>query len=258
MMTETARQTLDESIRWARLGWFDIESRYRRTTFGPLWIVLLTGLTVSAIGFVYGSLFKVPVRDFIPYVAIGLITWGWISSSLIEAGTSFSAYKFVLLNQTLHPSSIVVRVVVRNWFILLHNGLVILLLFLVFGRAPVGQMLLAVPGMLLVGATVFAGATVAAFACTRFRDLQQVLVAMLSLGFLVTPVIWAPEVLGEHRAYIAHLNPITHLLDVVRLPLLGRAPSAVNWLVSGGVLAVLSALAAIMVRRYRHWVPFWL
>ena len=251
-------QTLDEWIRWARLGWFDIESRYRRTTFGPLWSVWVTGMTVSAIGFVYGSLFKVPVNDFIPYVSIGLITWSWLSSSLIEAGTSFSAYKFVLLNQPLNPSSIVIRVVVRNWFILLHNGLVILLLFVVFGRTPTPQMLLAVPGMMLLGGTIFAGATVAAFACTRFRDLQQVLVAVLSLGVLVTPVIWSPEVLGEHRAYIAHLNPATHLLDLVRLPLLGRMPSMANWLVSGGVLMVLSALAVIAMRRYRHWVPFWL
>lgn len=257
-MTQSVRQILEEWIRWVRLGWFDIKSRYRRTTFGPLWIVLVTGVTVSAIGFVYGSLFKVTVREFIPYVAIGLIIWGWISTSLIEAGTSFLAYKFVLLNQTLHPSSIVVRVVVRNWFILLHNGLVILLLFVVFGRAPSAPMLLAVPGMLVLGATVFAGATVAAFACTRFRDLQQALVAMLSLGALVTPVIWSPEVLGEQRAYIAHLNPFTHLLDLVRLPLLGRIPSTVNWLVSGGMLAVLSALAVFMVRRYRHWIPFWL
>lgn len=257
-MTTPARQTLQEWIRWARLGWFDIESRYRRTTFGPMWIVLVTGMTVSAIGFVYGSLFRVPVRDFIPYVAIGLIIWGWISSSLIEAGTSFSAYKFVLLNQPLNPSSIVVRVVVRNGAILLHNGLVILLLFVVFGRIPATQMLMAVPGMLLVGATVFAGATVTAFACTRFRDLQQVLVAFLSLGLLVTPVIWSPEVLGEHRAFIAYINPLTHLLDLVRLPLLGRMPSLVNWIVSSGMMVVLSVMAVFMVRRYRHLVPFWL
>lgn len=257
-MTDSARQILEEWSRWARLGWFDIESRYRRTTFGPLWIVLITGITVSSIGFVYGSLFKMAVSEFIPYVAIGLIIWGWIATSLIEAGTSFSAYKFVLLNQALHPSSIVVRVFVRNWFILLHNGLVILLLFVVFGRMPSYQMLLALPGMLLVGATVFAGCTVAAFACTRFRDLQQVLVALLSLGLLITPVIWSPDILGENRAFIAHLNPITHLLDLVRLPLLGRTPSSLNWLVSCGVLAVLSSIAAFMIRRYRHWVPFWL
>jgi lipopolysaccharide transport system permease protein len=254
----SARLMLEEWIRWARLGWFDIESRYRRTMFGPLWIVMLTSITVGSIGFVYGSLFKVPVQDFIPYVAIGLVIWSWISISLIEASTSFSAYKSVLLNQKLNPSSIVVRVVVRNWVILLHNGLVIMLLFMVFGRIPVTQMLMALPGMMLVGATVFAGATAIAFACTRFRDLQQMLVALMSLGLLITPVIWSPEILGEDRFYIAYFNPLTHLLDLVRLPLLGLAPRSESWLISFGFLAVLSAIATFIVRRYRHSVPFWL
>jgi lipopolysaccharide transport system permease protein len=253
-----ARQILEEWIRWARLGWFDIESRYRRTMFGPLWIVMLTGMTVGTIGFVYGSLFKVPVRDFIPYVAIGLVIWSWISVSLIEAGTSFSAYRLVLLNQKLNPSSIVVRVVLRNWVILMHNGLVIILLFIVFGRTPTMQMLMALPGMIIVGATVFAGATATAFVCTRFRDLQQMLVALMSLGLLITPVIWSPEVLGEDRLYIAYFNPLTHLLDLVRLPLLGLVPRSESWLISFGLMTVLSAAAIFMVRRYRHCVPFWL
>ena len=64
-------------------------------------------------------------------------------------------------------------------------------------------------------------------------------------------------------SYVNYRSQVTpgflrYLLDLVRLPLLGRMPSMANWLVSGGVLMVLSALAVIAMRRYRHWVPFWL
>ena len=32
---------------WLQLGWQDIKQRYRRSTLGPLWITVATGVTVS-------------------------------------------------------------------------------------------------------------------------------------------------------------------------------------------------------------------
>jgi lipopolysaccharide transport system permease protein len=246
-----------EWTHWARLGWFDILSRYRRTTFGPLWIALMTAMTVASIGFVYAALFKLPIREFLPFVCIGIIVWNWISSSLLEAGTAFVAYKSVLLNQALHPTSVVVRVVVRNVIILLHNALVVVALFIVFGRSVSLTTVLVVPGLVAVGLIVLAASVVIAFACTRFRDLNQVLTAVVSLGFLITPVIWTPDVLGD-RAYIANLNPVTHLLNLVRLPLLGTEPAAESWYVAATVFVGLAAAACYTVRKYRHQFPFWL
>lgn len=246
-----------EWVQWARLGWFDIQSRYRRTTFGPLWIVLITALTVASIGFVYGALFKLPIREFLPFVAIGIVTWNWISSSLLEAGTAFTAYKSIMLNQLLHPTSVVVRVVVRNLVILLHNALAIVLLFVVFARPATPTMLFVIPGLILVGSIVFAAAVVTAFTNARFRDLNQVLAAAVSLGFLITPVIWTTDALAE-RAYIANLNPMTHLLGLVRLPLLGVQPPAESWYIAAAILVCLIATAVHAVRKYRYQVPFWL
>lgn len=256
-MLKITRMLSSEWYRWARLGWGDIQSRYRRTTFGPMWIVLLTAMTVGAIGFVYGTLFKTPIRDFLPFVAIGFVTWGWISACLIEAGSSFNAYKFMMLNHVLHPSSVVVRVVFRNWFILLHNALVIGALLVILERPLVPAMLLVVPGMLMLGAVLFSASIIVAFACARFRDLQQVLVSALNLGFLVTPVIWSPEILSD-RIYVATLNPFSHLLDLVRLPLLGSAPGATTWEVALGALLLCAAGAQFAIARNRYQVTFWL
>lgn len=256
-MLNITRMLSSEWCRWAQLGWSDIQSRYRRTTFGPMWIVLLTGMTVGAIGFVYGTLFKAPIKDFLPFVAIGFVTWGWISTSLIEAGACFSAYKFMMLNHVLKPSSVVVRVVFRNWLILLHNALVIVVLLVMLDRPLTQATLLVLPGMLMLGAVIFSASVIVAFACARFRDLQQVLVSALNLGFLVTPVIWSPEILTD-RIYVAYLNPFSHLLDLVRLPLLGVAPSTTTWVVAFGVLLICSIAAQFAITRYRYQVTFWL
>jgi ABC-type polysaccharide/polyol phosphate export permease len=253
----TEKKLLAEWAQWALLGWFDILSRYRRTTFGPLWIALMTAMTVASIGFVYAALFKLPIKEFLPFVSIGIVIWNWISGSLLEAGTAFVAYKSVILNQVLHPTSVVVRVVIRNMIILLHNAVVVAVLFIVFDRPVSWTTLLVIPGLIAVGLIVLVAAVIAAFACTRFRDLNQVLTATVSLGFLITPVIWTPEVLGE-RAYIANLNPITHLLGLVRLPLLGTIPAMESWYVAAIMFVGLAIIAFCVVRKYRHHIPFWL
>ncbi|HQR03312.1 MAG TPA: ABC transporter permease [Rhodocyclaceae bacterium] len=256
-MLNITRILSSEWCRWARLGWLDIQSRYRRTTFGPMWIVLLTGMTVGSIGFVYGSLFKAPIKDFLPFLAIGFVTWGWISSSLVEAGECFSAYKSMMLNHVLSPSSVLVRVVFRNWLVLLHNALVIVALLFILQRPLSLVTLLVVPGMLVVGGVIFSTSIIVAFACARFRDLKQVLASALSLGLLITPVIWSPEILKD-RIYVAYLNPFSHLLDLIRLPLLAVTPSATNWAVAFGTLLICSMVARIVITRYRHLVIFWL
>ncbi len=242
---------------WARLGWFDIVSRYRRTTFGPLWISVMTALTVLTLGFVYGTLFRIRDREFIPYLAIGFVTWSWISASLTEASSAFAAYKPVMLNQSVHPSSIVVRVVVRNLIVLAHNFVVVAIVLPAYGYSLSLVNLLLIPGVLLVGLLILAAAIILAIGGTRYRDLQQLLVVFLGMGFLVTPVIWSPEILVERR-YIATLNPFTHLLDVVRMPLLGRVPEVGSWFAVASMAVIVSFIAASLMRRCRFRIPFWL
>ena len=242
---------------WARLAWFDIVSRYRRTALGPLWIVLVTGLTIAAIGFVYSTLFRLPVSDFMPFLAIGYITWIWISTTFLEASTAFASYRFVLLNHVIRPSSIVLRVVIRNLIVLIHNSLAIVILFAVFGRPLSPGMLMVIPGMLVVGAVVFGLSTLIALVCTRFRDLVQLLNAVMSLAFLITPVIWMPEILGD-RAVIARANPLTHLLDLIRLPLLGQQANGTSWLVAAALIGSSAVCASALLRHFRSRIVFWL
>lgn len=251
------RELFNEWLCWSRLGWFDILSRYRRTVFGPIWIVLMTATTVVAIGTVYSAIFRLPVKDLLPFVAIGIVVWVWISTSLIEACSAFSAYKFIMTNQIVRPSSIIVRVVTRNVLILAHNALVVVALLLYFQKTLSWTTILVFPAMLLLVAIIFPASIIFAYACSRFRDLTQVITSIFSLLFLITPIIWSPELLGD-RYYIAQLNPFTHLLDLVRQPLLGSVPPTESWVVAMCLLVFLTIAAMIASKQWRHRMIFWL
>jgi len=58
--------------------------------------------------------------------------------------------------------------------------------------------------------------------------------------------------------YLLDLNPAYHLLEIVRAPLLGQWPSALNWVVSGGLAIVGWALALLFYGRFRRRIAYWL
>jgi len=42
---------------WFHLAWQDIKQRYRRSLIGPFWMTISTGVTVAAMGPLYGKLY---------------------------------------------------------------------------------------------------------------------------------------------------------------------------------------------------------
>src|SRR6185295_7862424 len=75
---------------WGKLGWNDILQRYRRSLLGPLWLTASMAVMVIALGVIYGQIFKIALDEFIPFLCVGLLIWGLISSVLTEAGTLFT------------------------------------------------------------------------------------------------------------------------------------------------------------------------
>jgi ABC-type polysaccharide/polyol phosphate export permease len=80
---------------------------------------------------------------------------------------------------------------------------------------------------------------------------------ILQVLFFITPVIWAPSLLGS-KQWIADCNPLSSLIAIVREPLLGRLPSAANYAVVLSVTAVGFVLAMLIYGRYRLRLVYWL
>jgi lipopolysaccharide transport system permease protein len=92
---------------------------------------------------------------------------------------------------------------------------------------------------------------------TRFRDMQPIVATLVQIAMFTTPIMWPVESLSDGRI-IAEINPLYHLIDIVRAPMLGTAPEPLSWLVAGGVALLGWALAtAIMVAKHRR-IVFWL
>ena len=242
---------------WVILGWYDILARYRSTTLGILWIVIINAMTVFAIGFVFASLFGIELYNYFPYLGTGYIFWIFISSSIVELSGSLTSYRFILHSHAVIPMSVLIRVLVRNLVILLHNLPIIIALLVLYSNNPWPQALLFMPNFLLVTIIMLSGCGFLAFACARFRDIQMLINAAVGVLFLITPIIWSPEILTE-RAYIAYLNPLTHILDILRKPLLGEIPSLWNYGMSLGIAFICIVLFFLTYQYSKKKYIFWL
>ncbi|RYB07007.1 ABC transporter permease [Lichenibacterium ramalinae] len=243
---------------WALLGVSDIRLRYKRSRFGQFWITLSMAFFVAGIGAVYGGLFHQNIHEYIPYLAVNMTIWTFISTSISESCSAFIEAAPYLRQEALPKSTFIMRVLVRNMMAFGHNIIIIPLVFIVFLYAPSPVALLAIPGLLLVLAGVFAASISLALLCTRFRDMPQIVGNLLQLAFFVTPIMWHVEQLGPNAYYIKVFNPFASFLRVVSEPLLGHVPAPETYGTVLVALCVLSLIAWPVFAKFRSRIVYWL
>ena len=211
---------------------------------------------VGALGVVYGALFSMNLREFLPFIAVSLVMWNAIGALIGDACIAFTQAEGTIRSVRMPFFVQAIRVVVRNVLILAHNVVVFVVVFAIYGLLPGTVALLALPGLGLWLADAFACCLLLGTLCARFRDIPPIVASVVQIAFYITPVVWKPEQLGA-RGWWLPLNPFDGLLDVVRAPLLSQAPSALAWGSSVGFSVALWAVAWLVFARVRARLAFW-
>jgi ABC-type polysaccharide/polyol phosphate export permease len=241
------------------LGWQDVATRYRRSRVGAFWLTINMAVMIAALGFVFGTLFSQPMNEFLPYLAIGLIVWGFLSIAISEGCTGFVSAEGIILQVRMPLFTHVMRILWRNIIILGHNLLIVPALFLMFVKPVSPLALLAVPGFALLVLNAAWMMLVLAVVCARFRDMTQIVQNVMQVLFYLTPIIWSAALLPERAGTaILDFNPFFHLISIVRAPLLGEAPTSMNWVFSGVMMVFGWAAALLFFGHFRKRVPYWL
>jgi homopolymeric O-antigen transport system permease protein len=81
---------------------------------------------------------------------------------------------------------------------------------------------------------------------------------VMQIGFFISPVIWEPTTLPVRWRWVLPTNPFYTLLEVVRGPLLGQAPSVAVWTSAIGYSVLIGAFSWLLFVRTRHRVAFWI
>ncbi|MGK8487959.1 galactan export ABC transporter permease subunit Wzm/RfbD [Nocardia asiatica] len=249
---------------WLSLGWQDIKQRYRRSVLGPFWITIATGLQAIAMGVLYAALLGQPLREYLPYVTVGLIIWNVISASILEGSEVFIANEGLIKQLPSALSVHVYRLVWRQLLFFAHNMVIYLVMLAAFGvwRHLGVASLTAIPAILLIFLNSMWVSIVFGIFSTRYRDIAPILGSTTLMLFVLTPVMWTTKTLESQigngdRAKLAEIVPTFHYLEIVRAPLLGEPQALRHWVIVGAITLVGWIVAIFAMKQYRSRVPYW-
>jgi ABC-type polysaccharide/polyol phosphate export permease len=244
---------------WGRLGWLDVKRRYRRTTIGPFWTSITLAIYVVTVGTVGAALWHQDIYEYVPFLVSGMIVWMLVSTIVMESCNLFIAGQTLFRNIRFDYSILAYALVWRNFLILLHNFAVYLLAALVLKPSLLGlTALLALPGLALVVANGVWVSLLLGIVCLRFRDVPQLVNSAIQISMLITPLFWPADTLaGMRRAVFVEINPLYHVLDVVRAPLLGRVPDTMSYAVMVVMTVVGWWVTYVIFKRFRQRIAYW-
>jgi ABC-2 type transport system permease protein/lipopolysaccharide transport system permease protein len=241
---------------WGLLGWNEIRQRYRRSLLGPFWLTASTAILIVALGVIYSRIFHTEIDKFLPYLCVGLLIWGFISSILAEAGALFTGSESFIKQVKLPFTVYACKFIWSRLIILGHNFIIYFGVLIYFTIWPGAVALAALPGLFLVSLNALFACIFLGMISARFRDIPQIMNSLIQVVFFLTPIMWKPEYIGNNSALVL-FNPFYHLIEIVRAPLLGSLPTLSNYLAVLVVTVANFLLASTFFVRYRMRIVYW-
>ncbi len=204
---------------------------YKQTILGPIWFFLQPLMTMAMYVLIFKKLANLST-DGIPaplFYMVGIVAWNYFAECLNKTSTVFkdnaAVFGKVYFPRLILPFSIVLSSLVRFGVQLIL--LVIIMLFYVFFRDDFQFVfsiyLLMFPVFILLMA-LFGLATgmIVSAMTTKYRDLAFLVTFGVQLFMYATPVIYSLASAPEKLAQVIRLNPLTPIIEGLRLGLLGK------------------------------------
>lgn len=239
---------------WVALASEDISDQHRRTTLGPLWLLLNYLAFAGTFILIFRRGEGVPHYE--TYVAVGLFVWLYISETIVQSVSLFVREENFIKGTTLPLSVYIFRLTMQS---MIRAGYMLggcfMLLFLVGAPLSFGW-LWALLGLAIIFLITPAAIAVFAMGGAFFPDLQFIVQNIMRLGMFLTPIFWTAGDSSGTRRILADWNPFSLFLDIVRNPILNGDVqlNTIGVCVSMGALLWLVAL--LFLGLFRRQIVF--
>ena len=240
---------------WVALAHEDIGDQHRRTTLGPLWLLVNYVAFVGTFVFVFQPAGK-DATGYAAYVSIGLLVWFYLMEVMSLSVSLFQREESFIEGTTLPLFVYVMRLALQS---VIRAGYAIAgcIAILVLSGTPITSLWLwSLAGLLLILLATPALITVFAFLGAFFPDSQFIVGNLLRVGMFFTPVFWVYNGQGGIQKYAYHWNPFSYFLEIVRLPIMSGELPAHAFTVTIIVSLATWVIALLLLGRYRKQIVF--
>lgn len=236
---------------WLTLATEEIGDQHRRTFLGPLWLLLNYLVFVGAFLAIFGA--RPGIDNFPLYVATGMLVWLMIQEVILQ-GVNLFRQEHRYIKGTQLPLSVYVLKLSTQSLIRFGYASLGWLGIMAFVGIPTGANVLeSIAGLLIVLLCIPPTVLSLAMAGAFLPDLSFVVSNLMRVGVFLTPIFWAP--LGDNiRSALYAWNPFTHLLEIVRMPLLEGSMPLRSLIISSCILVLSNVLAFVLLAFLRRKV----
>lgn len=231
----------DLVLQWSRRN---IKLRYKRSILGVLWTLLEPLMLMTILTIVFSNVFRFDGDYPFPlYILSGLLLFDFFNRSTLQIVEETVA-SLGLASRIYVPRSAFAVATVLTYLVNWGIALIPLVAIMMVLRQPVSWALLTIPfGMVLSSLFALGVGLLVATLGAFFHDVKLTYQVLLTGWFYATPIIYPLEIVPTQFEKYFLLNPLLHLVALVREPVIfARVAPLENWLAAGGF-----SLAALAV-----------
>ena len=205
----------------------DFKRKYKRSALGVLWSFLNPLMTMLVQYFVFSTIFKSSIENFIVYLLSGIIIFNFFGES-IGLGLGSIVENAHLINKVYMPKEIYPVSRVLFSVINMVISLVPLFIVMLITGVPFTKSMLLIPiGLILLLLFCMGLSMLLSASMVFFRDTQFLWNIVSTLWQYLTPTFYPIDIIPEAWLPVYKLNPMYQFITFLRTILLeGMAPSA--------------------------------
>jgi len=227
----------------------DFFVRYRRTSLGVLWAVGLPLIQAAVMAAVFSRLLNFRAPDYPVYVFSGMVPWTFFQATLSQGSTSV-VDNASLSSRIYFPRAVLPLVpVMSSLYGMLVSMVILVVMALGFGVSIGPEVLLLIPGALLVAVLAGSFALVLSALHVYFRDIRFLVTASLTVWLYLTPVIYTLNMLPSGLRPVVRLNPMTGVVELFRFATVGASENWTLSLVSTGISTLALVILGLSLHR---------
>lgn len=226
-----------------RLATNDFKLRYKNSILGFLWSLAEPILMLTVLYITFSFFMKTTVEHYQLFLLIGIISW-----NMLCRGTGMSLNSIIgkpnLVNKVYFPREIlIISSCITALLMTLLEFMVFGLFMLVF-NVMLTIKILFFPLIIFIEFILVIGISLGlASLNVYYRDVQYIWTVILQAGFFITPIIYPLSIIPEKYIWIIKLNPMTHIIDMLRESIIYfRYPSIQNL-----ILVIMISIIILMI-----------
>jgi len=197
----------------------ELETQYVGSLLGFIWTFIQPIVMISVFWFVFSVGFRVQPTNNVPFVvwlAAGMASW-LVFADIINGSAGVVVSHAHFIKKTLFPAEILPIIKLASCLITHFVFIIILLILIVFHDLPITLSFLQFLYYLFCMSVLALGLGFAVSAFNVFiRDISQMVVIALQLGFWTTPIFWDIHIMPPKVQTILKLNPMFYIVQGYR------------------------------------------